>query len=93
MLMSRYPGIAVRVVEGVAEAGLEVGFPISNATEPGSRRGQWRSGFNNARPGASGLTGSTKAHDEWIGSLFCSTFVGKMRLHRGTVDCFGFGIR
>lgn len=31
----------------MAEAGLEVGFPISNATEPGSHRGQWRFSFNN----------------------------------------------
>jgi hypothetical protein len=36
---------------------------------------------------------STKAGGEWIGSLFCSVLVGEMRLHRGTVDCFGFGVR
>ena len=40
----------------MAEAGLEVGFPISNATEPGSHRGQWRFSFNNTRT-ASGSAG------------------------------------
>ena len=36
---------------------------------------------------------STKADDEWLGSVLWLTLVGEMRLHRGTVDRFGFGVR